>query len=272
MKKFFLFLCWYPLLLQAQETFSFSDLSFLKNFNASFDLSAESNLYAPSSFEYSASTGVEMTLGYVISDKMTTTLVTGVSKDLTDERQQELSDTSLYITRGIGTWKDHATFTGIGGIILPTNETSRETNTLKGALFFSPGVSVDLKSIGLKYVYFQYYFRGTLAFHEYKINLENKPNNQVNTSHSFSLSYYPMEKLGLTYTLKMTQGWTYSKNLSQPQYSSTLSLNGNITRNWDYSLGFSTRGKMYKSNGVDSNMKIYDSASTTVFVDLIISI
>jgi len=268
MKKFFLFFCCYPLVSLSQEAISVSDFSFYKKISGSIETSIESNFYSPSSNEHALSSSLDMILAYTNSDKMTTNLVGGASKDLTDERTQAFNDTTIYLNRTLGSWKEHASFFGLLGTIIPTSETSRETNTLQGSFFISPRVILDLKAIGLKYMTFRYYLGATLNFHEYKYNIENKANNQVSSSHTFTLTYNPLEKIGLSYILKMVQGWTYAGNLSKPSYASALSLDGNIIKNLDYSVGIATEASMYKATGNDSNIKIYDSVKTTMFVSL----
>lgn len=244
----------------------------VENIDVSLCLTGESSLYTPKSSEYSLTSNSELGIGYTSSSKVATSLAIGVDKDLTNEREQALTDTTVSVRKKLFSLGKYSSVSGMSSVILPTSEDSRDTNRMYAGFVFSPSISFDLKMIGLKYVNFKYAIIGSQYFHEYTRNINNRANTEKRLSNSFSLSYSPFEFLNISSGFSINQKWNYEGNSNGPSYGSNFTIVGTVSNNFEVATGISTSGSMYKANGRDSNVKLYDTTSTTAFLSLTVSI
>jgi len=240
-----------------------------KKWAMTFDVSTESNFYEFSSPDHSASTGAEITTMYTSDDKINAGFTFGANKDLTAERAETLNDTTLFVGKKLKDWNDITSLLGLVKVTLPTNETSRDVNTLRAGLTLSTALKSDLKSIHLKYVEFKYTLSGSLYFHKYTSSIDGVPNNQKRLGNTFLFTYSPFEKTAFSYEFSVAQKWTYFGRTDGPSYGNTLSVAQTLSKNTELDIGISNRGNVYKANGIDNNLSIYDSATATVFVEFI---
>ncbi len=243
-----------------------------KKMDASFELATKSNFYTPSSSKYALSTGLEMTTTYKSERGITSGFIAGFSKDLVNERTQELNDTTLFTSTKIGHWSDIAKLSILGKVILPTNETSRKVNTLRTTLGASTALNIDLRRAHLKYVQVKNTLAGQLSFHRFTTTAENEANVQKRLANTISISYAPFEKTSFSYDFSMAQKWSYKGRLGSPLFSNSLSITHTLSDHAELSLGVSNKGSVYKSNGVDNNIAIFDGTTATAFGSVVIAI
>ena len=240
-----------------------------KKWAMTFDSSTESNFYEFSSPDHSASTGLEITAQYKNNEEITTGLTVGANKDLTAERAETLNDSTLFVGKKLKDLSDVTSLLGLVKVIVPTNETSRDVNTLRGGLALSTALKSDLKAIHLKYVEFKYTLSGSLYFHKYTSNIDGVPNNQKKLGNTFLFTYSPFEKTAFSYEFSVAQKWTYFGRTDGPTYGNTLSVAQTLSKNTEFDFGITNKGNVYKANGIDNNLSVYDSSTATVFAEFI---
>jgi hypothetical protein len=142
--------------------------------------------------------------------------------------------------------------------LLPTSQKSQETDRFQGGLRVGNGITASLGS-RVELIYDLGIQRN---FHEFTVNSEGEANLQWQVRHRLDFNLKLTEQLSLKSWGLYTQGSTY-KNSSRYGFSTDISAELKVTEEFGISAGFSNDGAALRSNGVDSNISVYDDKSAT---------
>ena len=146
--------------------------------------------------------------------------------------------------------------------IIPASEKSVKTDRLKGSISASNGLAYTGD-------YFNLTYKLGLArfFHEFTQNADGSPNTEYRVSHSLDLIVPINRKIYINTIGSYRMGWTYG---GFARYGFIFSgdvvydINPKISAN----VGVSTNGNALKSNGVDSNITVFDENTSSYRVGI----
>jgi hypothetical protein len=143
------------------------------------------------------------------------------------------------------------------GTVVPVTEKSTETDRLQGTLSTSNGIAFS----GL---YFNLTYKLGLVrfFHEFTQNAEGSPNLQYRISHLLDLKIPITDQFSLSTVGAYRTGWTY-KGFERFGFIFDADLNYDLNKNLAIFIGTSTDGNALKSNGVDSNITVFDENTSS---------
>lgn len=141
--------------------------------------------------------------------------------------------------------------------IIPVSEKSVKTDRLKGSLSLLNGIAYSGDYFNLTYKIGLVRF-----FHEFTQNAEGSPNVQYRVSQLIDLTVPVTQKFYINTVGSYRRGWTYG---GYERYGFIFSgdLNYDIKAKLTVNLGVSTDGNAVKSNGVDSNITVFDENTSS---------
>lgn len=175
-----------------------------------------------------------------------------VSKDLYGVENTNLADGTIGLSiKGYKINDEFETLHSIGGII-PMSERSTKTDRLQTGVNLTNGIAYSGEYFSSKYS-----VRLAQNFHEFNLNANYSPNIQyvVTQSLSFSIPLFNQFSTALAGAYKWAQ--TYG-GFDRYSFGIRGDLIYEVSSQFSTNLGFSTDGSALKSNGVDSNIQIFN--------------
>lgn len=189
---------------------------------------------------------------------------TSVSKALTGERQLDMNNVYLGASRTLYKFDDQWTLSGGLKVTIPTSEASKDYQRQITGVNVAPKISWKNGGLNLSYGP-----SATVNFHKYKTSLTGASNYQYVLSNSLSAVYQFDSGLYL---------------YGQAQYSRLVSYNGNTKDSYrfmqmvghpvgefDLAIGHMLGGSPLATNGIENEVRFFDSRDSTVFGMLTVS-
>ncbi len=136
--------------------------------------------------------------------------------------------------------------------VVPVAEKTVKTDRLKGSLSTSNGIAYTGLHFNLTYKLGLVRF-----FHEFTQNADGSPNLQYRVSHLLDLKVPITEKWSIGTVGTYRNGFTY-KGFERYSFIFDADLSYEVNQYLAMNIGTSTDGNALKSNGVDSNIKVFD--------------
>ena len=142
--------------------------------------------------------------------------------------------------------------------ILPTSETSQDRDRLRAAIAITNGVSYSGDLLKAKYS-----LGLSKNFHEFDQNAEGTFLNEYRITNLISLIVTVSDKFSVSVSGLYRISYTYDK-IDRYGFGTFGDLNYAFKEDLFTNLGVSTEGNALKSNGVDSNINVYDDTASVV--------
>lgn len=208
--------------------------------------------------EREASTDLSFVATYKINELYNLSAKTALTQELNGPRNSAISDTTVgFGVKGIKI-NDQWITTHAMSAILPTSETSQERDRLRTAIAISNGVSYSGDLLKAKYS-----LGLSKNFHEFDQNAEGTFLNEYRITNLISLIVTVSDKFSVSVSGLYRISYTYDK-IDRYGFGTFGDLNYAFKEDLFTNLGVSTEGNALKSNGVDSNINIYDDTASVV--------
>jgi hypothetical protein len=141
--------------------------------------------------------------------------------------------------------------------IVPVTEKSVKTDRLKGSISTSNGISYVSEYFNITYKLGLVRF-----FHDFTQNATGSPNIQYRVSHLLDITVPVTDKFYVNTVGAYRVGYTYNE-FERYGFIFSGDLNYDINAKMTANLGISTDGNAVKSNGVDSNITVFDENTSS---------
>lgn len=208
--------------------------------------------------ERESSTDLSFMATYKINDLYNVSAKTALTQENNGPKNSSISDSTVGFTvKGIKI-NDQWITTHAMSAILPTSETSQERDRLRTAIAISNGVSYSGDLLKAKYS-----LGLSKNFHEFDQNAEGTFLNEYRITNLISLIVTVSDKFSVSVSGLYRISYTYDK-IDRYGFGTFGDLNYAFKEDLFTNLGVSTEGNALKSNGVDSNINIYDDTASVV--------
>lgn len=230
----------------------------LKKINGSIGFGYESNFY-----EYKASDkeqGLTLQLEFFSKyDDWKYGVNSLISRNFAKEEKTEFGDTKLFVSKSLYLFDSQSSFSSsmYVSLILPTSNVSRYEKDMYGNFSFGPSISWNKDDFSL-------YLLPRLGkvFTKYKTTYSGEANTSYYTKLSLAPTYQITNSLSTQLTTSVTQAWTDNHTRKAPTYASELNTELRLDPKLAVSVAISNEDKIYKSNGMSSNVKVFDKESS----------
>ncbi|NUN06578.1 MAG: hypothetical protein HUU57_12550 [Bdellovibrio sp.] len=197
-----------------------------------------------------------LSLGYRTSDLTTVSVKGIVSKDQNGPQDTTVSNTQLVL--GIKGKKLTDQVTTVHSVIglIPTNEVARKRDRFKGGFALSNGVNYVTPLLTASYRLVL-----TKNIHEFNMNAESKANIEYTMANTFAVDVPVYGPVHVSADIMYRNGLTYGGS-ERSYFAFNADVIYDIDNNFSVNLGTSNGGNALKSNGVDSNVAVYDDKSS----------
>ncbi|MGB0453763.1 MAG: hypothetical protein ACPGJV_08600 [Bacteriovoracaceae bacterium] len=202
---------------------------------------------------------------YQLNKKVDFTLRAGVEKELSENREASINNTMIYnnIRKIIDTkyghldWKTNA--------LIPTNEDSRKGSSLVTSITTGPLLKIKTPSPK-----FGVSVRTQLRrnFFEFKTSQSESVNTHYSLTHRVDFSYRITDSLSVSTLFLNSHHWNANSNRTPDTFTTVQSLNYSLDRTTSLSLGHEIADYTFKSDGVSSNISVFDRKSSTVYLSM----
>ncbi len=204
---------------------------------------------------------------YKFTELYSTNVRVIIKKNLENDRETSLENTRVTLARKAITLNPVLELGPMVSGVLPTSETSRKKDSFKGALQIRPILNADLSPLGLKNLGAYYQISFSRNFHTYTTDRTGESNAQYSLAHLFGLSYGITEKLKINFDGDTIARWSYNGDITNA-FDASEELEYQINPTFSAVAGHSNSGNAFKENGTDSNLSLYNGASSTVYAKL----
>lgn len=206
----------------------------------------------------STSSDAELALRLKISD-FTYGFDGSVSKELTGQREMTLNNAALSAGTTIFKPNDDFSISAKLSATLPLSERSKDyQHQITGI-----GLSTGFKYQATEDLTISYTPRATLNFHEFKIAEDGTSNYQYTLANTLSFDYALSESFTLSAMAKYSRLTSYAGN-SKDKYDFDQSISYDFAP-YSVAIGHSIGKSPLAANGVETEIKLFDSNDSTIY-------
>lgn len=226
----------------------------------------ETNLYKESDVDHSLMSYTSLGISWKLDDGYKFGIGTSLDKNLKGDREHTINNAGLSLSLPALKINEQLTFAPKLGLTIPVTDSSVHTQSLKtsatasGSLVFNASEFID----GLSLIY------SPLAkanFHEFETASSGKVNTQYTLKNSFIIGYGITENLSLSLLQSYTRNFDYFGD-SSDSFGFDQSLSYAINGNFGISLGHSIGGNALHEDGSSSDVRVFDSESSTIYTGI----
>ncbi len=204
--------------------------------------------------------------GYKLPYELSAGLSLVLDKDLEGEREQNLRDPSLSLSRALPVFAKYVTSKAKVSARVPLSESSRKTTGLQTAIATSVTFLYDASNLasGLTIGYGPSLISN---FHKYKVTTSGKSNTQRTLSNSLMFDYAFNDSFGIYLDNTYYRNFTYDGN-----YNDFFSFDQSLTYSHKIgasaTIGHAIGGSALAVNGKESNVQLFDKNESTYYFTL----
>lgn len=223
-----------------------------------------SSLNKTDSIDYSSSADFEATLSALFKETKFS-LTASATKELTNQRELNLNNASLAAARSLYKFNDQWSSAASVKVTIPLSEAAKDYQRQITGVSLTP--SLKWKSdFGLSLGYAP---NAQVNFHKYKNSVTGSSNYQYVLGNSLSATYLTSAGLYAYASAGYSRLTTYRGN-SKDSYK-FLQLIGYPVGKYDFAIGHVIGGSPLAANGIETDVRLFDSRSSTVFGMLTVS-
>ena len=237
-----------------------------KDFTLRANIGYESNFEKQDSYDKSSGFIAEGYITYRINDDYRTQLFISGEKNFTGGRQEITRDSRLsLIGKTYSLYKQALTFTpSIIGVI-PTSETSKDTDKLRTAIELSPSFNYRTNN----YITLSYIPRFKKNFHEFETNRNGVTLTDYSVLHFMFASFNFTEKFSFNPGLIYVNAWNYNGRRVADSYLAILGLSYAYDTTTSFTVGVRTDGTVVdKERGRNENVEFYNTDRSIGYINL----
>lgn len=230
-----------------------------KDYSLGFTADISRNMYDVDSVNQNLSSNLIFTGSYKLP---TTTSISGLlwlNKSYEGERKLDPAAATVSASHSI--YKHERV--SIGGSVtgyIPVSESDRKNTKLKTAIRLRPSITPTLPVEGLSLTLMP---SVKFNFHEYENMRSGSSNVKYSTGIRGLISYQIIDGLSISFDNSYTRSFRYSGRESDV-VSLSQSISYKINENLGVGLGHSNSGDALAANGVDTEVDVFDSKTSTV--------
>lgn len=229
-----------------------------KKFSLATGLEYSQKVEVEENTERESSTDLSFVATYKINELYNLLAKTALTQEHNGPKNSSISDTTVgFSVKGVKI-NDQWITTHAMSSILPTSETSQERDRLRAAIAITNGVSYSGDLLKAKYS-----LGLSKNFHEFDQNAEGTFLNEYRITNLIDLIFPVTDKFSVSVSGLYRISYTYDKT-DRYGFGTFGDLNYDFSEKLSSNLGVSTEGNALKSNGVDSNINIYDDTASVV--------
>lgn len=238
--------------------------SIFKKVNGSISLGYGSDFYELKSSEKEQDMTLELELS-LAKDDWRYGVYSYVTKKLIKEEKAELGDTKLFFAKSLYLFNQESSFSSsvAGFVTLPTSQESRYEKEMYANFSIGPSLSWNKDKFNLSLLP-----RIGKVFNKYKTSFSGEANTSYYSKLSLAPTYQISNSLNAKIVTSITQAWTDSKTKKDPTYASEMSIDLKMDTQLYVNFAITNDNKIYKSDGISSNVKIFDKDLSAYSVTL----
>jgi len=184
------------------------------------------------------------------------------TKELTNQRELHLNNAYLGAARSLYKFNDELSLSGSTKITIPLSEAAKDYQRLKTGISLTPTLSYKPVA-GLSISYSP---SAQMNFHEYKISLTGASNYQYVAGNTLAASYSFSSGVYVYANASYSRLFSYDGN-TKDSYRFTQ-LIGLPLGQYEISAGHVMGGSPLAANGVETDVRFFDSRDSTIFAVL----
>ena len=230
-----------------------------------FGTTYSSNLYRSGSINKSTGADFDATVAATYSGTKYSLNATA-TKALTGERQLDLNNAFLGAARSLYKFNDSLSLSGTARVTIPLSEASKDYQRQITGVSLAPKLTWK-SDFGLSAAYSA---SGLVNFHQYETSLTGASNYQYVIGNAVALTYEFGSGIYAYANATYSKLITYQGN-TRDSYRFIQMLGGPIAKNVDLGIGHVLGGSPLAANGIETDIRFFDSRDSTVFGMLTIS-
>lgn len=237
---------------------------YLKNINTTIEASLDTDLDSWKSSDKDVSSSYSLTIDYAINKKASVGTVASFSKDLTGERKGKLDDGVIYGNYSFGNLTEDISFKLFTTLLVPLSDHSRNESYFMSGMKLTPSIRIKFDKIKMKSVTLIISPSVTKNFHKHKVSSLGDSNTSHALNGGLGLLYVPTSFLSLGQSFSISQKYTYQNKSVDPSYSNSIYTTYSYKK-MSFTFGVSNSGDLYKENGHDLNIRLFDPETMSLF-------
>lgn len=223
-----------------------------------------SGLQKVDAIDYSSSADIEASLAATI-DGTKYSFSSSVTKELTKQRELHLNNAYLGAARSLYKFNDEFALSGSLKLTLPLSEAAKDYQRLRTSIAATPTISWK-NNQGLSLSYSP---TAQVSFHEFKTSKTGASNYQYVAGNTLAATYSFVSGLYVYANASYSRLFSYDGN-TKDSYRFTQ-LIGYPIDNFDLSFGHVMGGSPLAANGIETEVRLFDSRDSTIFGVLSVS-
>ncbi|MBL6990164.1 MAG: hypothetical protein ISR65_10320 [Bacteriovoracaceae bacterium] len=212
------------------------------------------------------SSTLKLNVGYAFSDKYKLTSQFQLNQQLNYYRESSLGNGSIVLNRNLKEILSYTNGTLAVGLVLPLNKDSRVGDELVTAVLVSPSLSHNFKYLGLPELSLNFSMAYMRNFHGHRYKKSGTINTQQSLSESLAIQYAFSKKLNFSISAGAQQSWSYNDHSNANNFSLGEEISYQLTPKLGLAMGHMLGGDLYKYNGVDLDIALFDPDRSTVYI------
>lgn len=232
-----------------------------KNWGAVLQLSTSSNFKDPNSADVNSSTNLMIRPQVKFNEKYALAARTDITHTNIGAQDTQLGNTQVLLIRSPIEIADYTRLKLSAQGILPTDERLRKDDTFNGGVGLIAGVDREWLLLGRDFIV-EYSFNALKNSHQYETNASNQANLSYRVRNTVTAEYFLMKKISFSTTVYYQAGRTY-QNALRTGFFVGEDLSYYASEKLIFNLSHSNLGNALAANGMDTNIRLYDQASST---------
>jgi hypothetical protein len=227
-----------------------------KKFSLSTSVEYSQKVEVEANTERESGTDLSFLANYKINELYNINAKAALTQELSGPKNSSVSDTTVgFGIKGLQINNQLITTHSLSAVI-PTSQTTRTKDRLRTAVGISNGIAFTSDNLTAKYK-----LSLSKNFHEFSQNAEGIFLNEYRISNAIDVIVPITEKFSVSATGYYRISFTYEKD-QKYGFGFDGDLNYDFTKKLSANLGISNEGSALKANGTDSNINVYDEATS----------
>ncbi len=234
-----------------------------KRFNGYFSTAVNSDFRQLNDVDKDLSISSAVKFSYLFPEIFTVSSGIFYDKDLVGMRKGKIKDTFISFSRRLGEINQYFPISGQATVFLPISESSRERSFLNTGYKLTGIVGVKVPSIPA--ISGSFNLNYTQNFHNSAVAMNGQSNKQFLFSAGGMVGYAFLNDFEASINFDYVKGITYHGKIVDT-YGIGQEISYNASKKINIGVGHSLGGNIFKVNGYDSNISLFDLNESTVYL------
>lgn len=234
-----------------------------KAWGLSSSVTASSDFYDTQDSNHSSDASIEIAGTYKWSPRLDSGLSLAATKGFSQEQKLSLEDGVFRTALKMGSLAEDLKLGLSAQLLLPFSEESQQRSMIT-VLTLGAAVAYDLIHIGLKHASASYTLYLGRGLHRFSTGPGGSSNRAYTIAQKLGLNWAMSRKVSLALSFQHGNHWTYEGNLKQ-NFTAAEELTFDASDKLSFSLGHKNGGDVLRANGADSNIELFNGATSVVY-------